>query len=207
MIKFLSQGSVPKGEFGYFASEKKRRLLITVLLFVIPVGVFAVNWIRLGTRNTIWTVGAIVGSLPGCRSLVGLIMLLMRKSMDRGLYERILPHQGRLTMAYEMYMTFYDKSAYLDAFAVCGKTVVLFSTQADVDPGYIASHAQELIEKNGYRTDIKLLTSEKKFLERLDSMNENYDSLHAGLKDRKDERYPGLSRDEIVRRLLLDLCL
>ena len=207
MIKYLTQGSVPKGEAGYFASEKKRRLLITVLLFVIPLGVFGVSWYRLGTRNTVWTVGAIVGSLPGCRSLVNLIMLLMRSPMDRSLYERILPHQGRLAMGYELYMTFYDKSAFLDAFAVCGQTVVMLSTQKDVDPEYIASHAQELLGKNGYRADVKLLTSEKKFLERLDSMNENYDSLHAGLKDRKDERYPGLSRDEIVRRLLLDLCL
>ena len=128
MIKYLTQGSVPKGEAGYFASEKKRRLLITVLLFVIPLGVFGVSWYRLGTRNTVWTVGAIVGSLPGCRSLVNLIMLLMRSPMDRSLYERILPHQGRLAMGYELYMTFYDKSAFLDAFAVCGQTVVMLSS-------------------------------------------------------------------------------
>ena len=138
---------------------------------------------------------------------VNLIMLWMRRPMDAALYERIRQHQGRLEMAYEMYMTFYDKSAFLDAFAVCGNTVVLFSSQKDVDPEYISSHAQEILEKNGYRADVKLLVSEKKFTDRLDSMNENFDSLHAGLKDRKDERFAGLSRDQILRRLLLDLCL
>ena len=41
----------------------------------------------------------------------------------------------------------------------------------------------------------------------MDAMNENYDSYHEGLKDRRDERYEGFSRDEIIRDLVLRLAL
>ena len=34
-------------------------------------------------------------------------------------------------MAYEMYMTFYEKSAYIDAVAVCGNTVAAYSSDPE----------------------------------------------------------------------------
>ena len=127
--------------------------------------------------------------------------------MDRELYERIRAHEGQLTTACEMYMTFYDKSAFLDAFAVCGKQVVMLSTDPGLDAAYMVSHMREILQKNGYRTDIHILTNEKAYLERLDSMNENSASLRSSVQDREDDRYPGFSREEIVRALLLSLCL
>ena len=112
-----------KGNFGYFRSEKKRRTLVTAALFAGPLIVLISAWIYYKTRLNVWTVLAVVSSLPGCRSLVNLIMLLRCRSMDPELYQEIHDHQGNLTMAYEMYMTFYEKSAYVDAFAVCGNSV------------------------------------------------------------------------------------
>ena len=45
--------------------------------------------------------------------MVSLIMILMRHPMDEKLYKEICSHAGDLVMAYEMYMTFYEKSGYL----------------------------------------------------------------------------------------------
>ncbi len=196
-----------KGDFGYFKNEKKRRTLITAALFFLPVTVLIVAWIVYGTRMNVWTVLSVVGCLPGCRSLVHLIMLLRCPSMDEALYRDISAHQGTLTMAYEMCMTFYEKNALLDAFAVCGNSVVLFSSDPKTDASFIAKNAQDILHKNGYKADVKLLKEKKAFLERLDSMNQHQDSLREGIPFTPDEKYPDLNRDELIKHTLLALCL
>ena len=88
-MKNTRKRKTKKGDFGYFSSEKKRRLLITAGLFSLPLLVFFVAWAVNGTRMTVWTVLTVVGCLPGCKSMVSLIMILMRHPMDRKLYEEI----------------------------------------------------------------------------------------------------------------------
>ena len=70
---------IHKGDFGYFASEKKRRMMITGIMFAVPLFIFFSAWIYFKSRMTVWTVISVVGCLPACKSLVGLIMILMRK--------------------------------------------------------------------------------------------------------------------------------
>ena len=198
---------VSKGDFGYFKSEKKKRLLITAIMLGIPLAIFATAWIYHGTRLTIWTVITVVGSLPGCKSLLSLIMMLMRRPMDQELYKKIQKHQGSLVMAYEMYMTFYEKSAYIDAVAVCGNTVVAYSSDPKIDTEFMAKECQKLVRKNGYKADVKILKDLRMFLDRLDSMNEHKESLEEGIKFVPDERYPDLSRNELIKHTILALCL
>lgn len=198
---------VSKGERGYFQSEKKRRLLITALLFAVPLFIFFTSWIYHKTRMTVWTVVAIVGCLPACRSMVNLIMILKCRSLDTELYQKISSHQGKLDMAYEMYMTFYEKSAYIDAVAVCGNTVAAYSSDPKIDASYMETNAQKLIRKNGYKATVKIFTDLRPFLERLDSMNEHKGSLEEGIRFTPDERYPELSRNELIKHTILALCL
>lgn len=205
--KIKKKRFVEKGEFGYFSSEKKKRTLITAAMLGVPLLIFVTAWIYFQSRLTIWTVIAVVGCLPGCKSLVSLIMMLMRRPMDEKLYGQIRVHQGNLVMAYEMYMTFYEKSAYIDAIAVCGNTVVGYSSDPKIDTDFMAAEAQKIVRKNGYKVDIKILKEVKPFLERLDSMNEHRQSLEEGIKFQPDERYPGCSRNELVRHTILALCL
>ena len=101
-----------KGEFGYVAAEKKRKFLITAILFAVPLLIFFTAMIYFKTRLTIWTVIAVVGCLPACKMLVNLIMLFRCPSMDPQIYSQIQDHCGSLVMSYEMYMTFYEKSAF-----------------------------------------------------------------------------------------------
>lgn len=206
-MKNTRKRKTKKGDFGYFSSEKKRRLLITAGLFSLPLLVFFVAWAVNDTRMTVWTVLTVVGCLPGCKSMVSLIMILMRHPMDRKLYEEIRKHAGDLVMAYEMYMTFYEKSGYLDAVAVCGNTVVGYTSDPKVDISYLAEQSQKIVRKNGYKVDVKILKDLKPYLERLDSMNEHKESLRNGIKFTPDERYPDLSREELIKHTILAICL
>ncbi len=143
---------IQKGDFGYFSKEKKKRFLITLIMFAVPLFIFFSSWAYFDTRKTIWTVIAVVGCLPACKSMVSLIMILLRHPMDKELYEKIRQHQGELTMSYEMYMTFYEKSAYIDAFAICGNTVVGYSSDAKIDCEFMAREAQKIMSYEMYMT-------------------------------------------------------
>lgn len=207
MSKAKKQKQSAKGQFGYFKAEKKRRMILTGILFAVPLLIFFSAWIYHGSRLTIWTVMATVGCLPACKSLVGLIMVLRCRPMDQELYEKICAHAGDLVMSYEMYMTFYDKSAYIDAFAICGNTVVGYSSDPSIDGDYMAAEAQKIVRKNGYKADVKILKELRPFLERLDSMNAHKEALESGIRFTPDERYPELSRNELIKHTLLAICL
>ena len=101
-------------------------------------------------------------------------------------------------MAYENYMTFYEKSAYIDAVAVCGNTVVAYSSDPKIDTEFMAQECQKIVRKNGYKVDVKILKELRPFLDRLDSMNARRESLEEGIKFEPDERYPELSRNELI---------
>ena len=191
---------ISKGNFGYFKSEKKRRLIITAILFAVPLFIFFTSWIYFKTRMTVWTVVAVVGCLPACKSMVSLIMILKCRPMDAGLYQKIQEHQGSLDMAYELYMTFYEKSAYIN-------TVAAYSSDPKIDASFMETNSQKIIRKNGYKATVKIFTDLRPFLERLDSMNDHKESLEEGIKFTPDEKYPDLSRNELIRQTILAICL
>ena len=79
---------IRKGDYGYFRAEKKKQLLITFLLFAVPLGIFFSAWAYHGSRLTIWTVISVVGCLPACKALVNLIMILRCRPLDESLYRK-----------------------------------------------------------------------------------------------------------------------
>ena len=204
-INIFSNSS--KGDFGYLSSEKKRRIMITAILFAVPLLIFFTALLYFHTRLTIWTVVAVVGCLPACKSLVSLIMVYRARPMDASVYKQIRQHTGKLTMSYEMYMTFYEKSAYIDAVAVCGNTVAAYSSDPKINAAFMEENAQKIIRKNGYKATVKIFTDLRPFLERLDSMNAHKESLEEGIKFTPDEKYPDLSRNELIRQTILAICL
>lgn len=207
MSKNRSHHFIPKGNIGYIASEKKKRILITAALFAVPLLIFFSALLFFHTRLTVWTVIAVVGCLPACKSLVSLIMIFRAKPADPAVYRQIREHAGQLVMSYEMYMTFYEKSASIDAFAICGNNVVGFSSDPKIDAAFMEREAQKIIRGNGYKVTVKLFTRLDAFLERLDSMNAHRESLEEGIRFRPDEKYPELTRNELIRHTILSICL
>ena len=67
--------------------------------------------------------------------------------------------------------------------------------------------AQKILRGNGFKVNVKIFTRLEQFLERLDSMNEHKESLEEGIKFRPDEKYPDLSRDELIKHTILAICL
>ena len=201
-----------KGSYGYIRWEKLRRLLTTLLMLALPLAFFTVGMIlNKGDRKSIYTVIAIVGCLPACKSMVSMIMMWMQKPMAKDHYEAISGRSKSLEMVYELYITSYEKSIMLEAAAICGEEVACFGAgiQDGKDIQQMEAHIQKLLRANGYKTHVKIFTDLKHYLERLDSLNAHYNELEQSANERfkPDERYPDLSRDEMVKHNLMALAL
>ena len=203
---------VRKGTYGYVRYEKKRRLLVTIGMFVMPLAILIAGLIICnGDKNNIFTVIAVVGCLPGCKSMVGLIMMMMQKSAKKETVEEIQGHAGNLLMLYEMFCTKEQDRLMVDAVAVCGYEVVGYTTHAKSRKQIedCEKHIGKLLRANGYKNHVKIFDQMKPYLERLDSLNRNYQELESDANEKfvPDERYPDLSRDELVKHNLLAIVL
>ena len=65
-----------KGEYGYLAYHRKIETIKTILLFLVPLALFAAGILTTGTRKNLLTVVAVLGFLPASKSAVLMIMYL-----------------------------------------------------------------------------------------------------------------------------------
>ena len=196
-----------KGQYQYISQEKKRRIIRTILCFFPAILFFVTGLIWFGTRDNLLTVAAVLLCLPAGKQLVGLIMIMMFKSMNPDLHRRIDEHKGSLTMVYECILTNYEKNTMVEAFAICGDQVVGYTSSAKADIKYVEQNTQKILRNNGYGVTVKLIKDEKQFLNRLDTLNENCESLRADIPFTPDERYPDLSREELIKHTILAISL
>lgn len=196
-----------KGEFGYFTREKKRRLVITLILFAVPLLIFFTGLIYYGNRETILTIVAVVGCLPACKSLVGVIMVFMQKSISRQEYEKISSKAGDLVMAYEMYITSNQKNGYIDAFAICGNQVVGYSSSEKIDVKFMEDFVQRILHQNGYKVTVKIMKEMNPYLDRIHTLAMTREEREQEIPFTPDERYPQLSRSELIKHTILAISL
>lgn len=198
---------IRKGDFGYIQHEKIRRFLVTLLLFAIPMAAFVGAYLITGTKKNIITVIAMVGCLPACKSLVGFIVMFLQKSMDESSYRKIKEHAKDLVMSYEMYLTTYEKSTFVESFVICGNKVIGYSSRIDGSPQFVEQHVKKILKQNGYKVDVKVMTELKPYLERLDYLNAHKEEMVKDIIFTPDERYPELSREELIKHIILAISL
>ncbi len=208
----MKSSKIRKGDFGYIRKQKLVRLLRTLAFFLLPAGIFTVGYVlNRGDRYNIYTVIALVGCIPACMSLVGTIVMWMQKPMTQELYQEIQPHAGSLLMVYEMYMTTREISIFVDAAAVCGGYVAAYTDRPAKrkDLEFMESHIEKTLRANKYRMSVKIFDQKKAFLERLDTLRSRQEEFEASASENftPDEKYPDLSRSELVKHLLLAISL
>ena len=199
---------VKKGTYGYIKNEKIKKLLIAAILLLIPLIIYISGWIYHGTRNNILAVVAIVGCLPACKAIVGVIMIWMQKPMDAALYEQAKAAAGNLTGGYELVFTAYEHTTPVNALVVCGDEIICYTPDGKADPSYLEKHIRKIMADNGYKNvHVKVMKEFKHYLQRVESLRDNQDRYREGLTFHPDERYPDLSRDEVIYHTLLAISL
>ncbi|MBQ0058879.1 MAG: hypothetical protein KBS83_02800 [Lachnospiraceae bacterium] len=199
---------VPKGEWGYIKSEKKWRLIITVSLFILPVLAFVLGLIIAGTTANILSVIAMVGMLPGCRAIVALVMMLPRQPLSEADYNIIKAHENdELVVGYELYLTAYEKSALMEAFAICGNRLVGLMRDPKADLRYETEHLSKMIRANVCAPDVKLYNDINVFTKAMDSMSSHPEAHREGVRYQVNEDHPELELEDLIYQTLLSISL
>ncbi len=196
-----------KGEYGYVRAQKKRRVLITSILFAIPVIIFLTGYFHTGTRNNLFTFVAIMGCLPASKSAVGMILILLQKPLEPELYREIISHVKDMTVLYETTVSSYEKNMPMPCIVVSGLNVVCYSPQLNTDVAFAQNHIKKILQGNGYRADVKVIKELKPFLRRVDELYAHRAEWEAAVPFTPDERYPGATRNELVRQVILCICV
>lgn len=198
---------VNKGEYGYIRAQKKRRILITSILFAIPVVIFLTGYFQTGTRNNLFTFVAIMGCLPASKSAVGMIMILLQKPMDAALYREISSHVKDMTVLYEATVSSYEKNMPMPCIVVSGLNVVCYSPDLKAEVSFAQNHIKKILQGNGYRADVKVIRELKPFLRRVDELYAHRAQWEAEVPFKPDERYPDATRNELVKQVILCICV
>lgn len=196
-----------KGQYGYFDSEKKRRILFAVIALAVPLIVILTSQAYFGTRNNLFTVIGAVLMIPFAMSIVSLIMFLMRKSIPREEYDEIHPHEGNLTCAYELYMTTEKKNYLVDCLVICGNEVVGLMTQPKAALREAEQHLTKMLRADGYKCNVHMMDSVAKFTKRMDELNEHAPELRRGLHFTPNPAYEGYGREDMIMHTCLAISL
>lgn len=196
-----------KGDFGYIKAQKKKRTLVTAILFLIPLIIFFTGLHETGTRLNLFTFVAIMGCLPASRSAVGMIMMLMQKPIDPEVYQKVEARAGNLTRAYELTVSAYEKNTPLDSLVVCGYHVVGYTSSQKADTAFAENHIKEILKGNGFRADVKIFKDIKPYLERVSFLAKNQEEMEKDIPYTPKETYPELSRSELVKHTILAISI
>lgn len=199
---------VKKGTYGYIRYEKKKRLLVTFIMFAIPLVIYVTGYIQTKTRLNLFTFVAILGCLPAAKSMVGLIMMGMQKSLKANEYETLKAAAGNLTAGYEMIFTAYEHTTMADAVVVCGNHVVCYTRDKDCKPAELEKHITRILTANSFPdAEVKVMKDLKTYTTRAKDLCAKQDHLREGLDYTPDSRYPDFTRDEMIFHVLLAICL
>ncbi len=195
-----------KGYYGYVKKERIKRLLLTLVLFAVPLLLFITGYFTTKTTKNMFTVIAVVGCLPACKAVVSLIMMLLVKPMKKEEYREIRAHAGKVLVGYELYITSYENSEFVCAAAVHGSQIICYSDRLKNPPELLEEHIQKLMEQNGFHQKVKVFTRLEQFTDRLDTLNAHLEELDKTAFT-PDPRYPDYNRNQMIMHLLYRLAL
>lgn len=184
-----------KGTYGYLKAKRTRVLIRTLLFFAISLAIFAAGYITTGSRKNLFTIVAVLGCLPACKSLVNLIMFFRAKGCSAEAVKQIRPVEGHLVGMYDMFFTSYQNNFSISHMVVENKIILSYTEAEDFHDKEFKDHLTTMLKQGGIKDMAVTTTNDiKKYCEQLDglnAMNQKYDP----------------KRDDEVRIVLYDISL
>lgn len=172
-LKRMFTTSHVKGTEGYIDSQKKYEILRTILYFGISASLYIAGYVTTKSNVNLLTVVAVIGCLPGCKSLVNAIMFLRYKSCDQETANQIKEHNEGLTGLFDLVFTSYQKTFTVAHITVKGNTLCGLSMKKEFPENEFQKHLTDLLKADGFKdVNIKIFTSRDKYLTRLDQLRE-----------------------------------
>lgn len=189
---------IQKGEAGYLKAHKTKIAVETVLSFVLVIGLVVAGYLLNHTKLNWLTLVAVLASLPACRLLVNLIMLVPYHSINEAKEMEISGRTEYLTMLYDLVITSEKKAMPIEVVAISNHTVCGYTSSKKVDTIYAANHIKSILVQNRIeKMTVKIFHDYVAFLSRAEGMN-SIASIEQNGND---------GREEIIRDLILDISL
>ena len=149
---------ITKGMPGYIKDQKKKRILITILLFGISIAVFLTGYLTTHTRNNLLTIVAILGCLPAARSAVGMIMLLPYRSFEEEKVREVETAAAGILSAYDMVLTSSEKVMPVDVLLISRHLICGYVSRTKVPPAEVEAYLARILKENHYdKVTVKIL--------------------------------------------------
>lgn len=173
---------IEKGNPGYLKAQRKIEVIKTVIAFALVIAVFLAGYLTTKTRLNVLTVVAVLGCLPACKILVGVITRWPYHSIEETTAAEIEASTTHLTVAYDMVITSESKIMPIDSIVIYGNTICGYTHSDKVDLNYAAKHIKKILEQNHFEgLTVKLFDKYKAFITRAEGLEsiavvENHES-------------------------------
>jgi hypothetical protein len=173
--------SKKKGLFPYLKKAPIYQGLITLVLMILPAGLFLIGFNRFGGAKNLFTVAAVVGMLPAAKSIVSFIMFLRAEkfSCPESLHHEIAPLEGKgALIGYDYFLTSYSANFPLPVAAVGKGVLIAYMTHPKFKAADCEAHIKEYLKKNDIKDiNVKVFDQEAKFVERIKVLSESEEEL------------------------------
>lgn len=173
--------SKKKGTFPYLKKAPVYQGIMTLILMILPAGLFLIGFTRFGNAKNLFTVAAVVGMLPAAKSIVSFIMYLRSEkySCPESLHHTVAPLEGKgAYIGYDYYLTSYSANFPLPVVAVGKGVLIGLLTHPKFKPSECEDHIKEYLKKNDIKDiNVKIFDSESKFIERITALSESEEQL------------------------------
>lgn len=163
-----------KGDYEYASYDKKKTGIITLLLFILPLGLYITGYVTTGSNKNLLTVVAILGMLPASRSLVSFIMKLKVKTATPALRDIINENIGETLGLYNMYLTSYDVNFYFEHMIILQNSLICLSKSEKFDNKKFNEHLEKHMKLEGIKDImIKVFSDEDTYVRRLKEIKDS----------------------------------
>lgn len=154
-----------KGTPGYLREKLKAEILRTVVYFAIVAAVFLLGYSQTHSKKNLLTVVAVVGCLPACKALVGVITRIPYKTVDPALADEVASKSLHLTAIYDLVVTSTEKIMPIDCMVISHEKVFGYTSGKKVDLQETASYLRKMLQRNDFPgVSVKLYDQYKPFL-------------------------------------------
>lgn len=160
-----------KGTPGYLEYKKKIEIIRTIIYFLLVAAVYLLGYSQTHSNKNLLTVVAVVGCLPACKALVGVITRLPYPSIDPERAREVKELCPHMTVVFDLVVTSRDKIMPIDVLVISGNKVFGHLSGKKADPQYTEKHIKSILLENHFKEiSVKMYPDYKKFLSRVEGL-------------------------------------
>lgn len=165
-----------KGQYGYRDYHKKvemGKVLFGAAMIILQLG--ARSLVTGAAYKNVLTVMAILTVLPTANAASPLLAAWRIKTPSKDFFQKLSVYSGRFPILYDLILTSKEAVMPVDAAVFHPVGVFLYCTAPKVDTVKMEGFLKEMMGRRQLRQELKVITDEKAFLRRLESLKEAED--------------------------------